>query len=107
MNLENTGQPPACSFDGPAQEKLGGKVLGDGDDNLNNENKTSSRGHDQAQLCTLDVLGNVSLAPDSVTFPSVLLSQDIQVAIPGLHLLPLSLSPFLPAPLISTVSAPW
>lgn len=102
MNLENTGQPPSCSFDGPAQEKLGGKVLGDGDDNLSNENKTSSRGQVQAQLCTLDVLGNSSLAPDSV-----LLSQDIQVAIPGLRLLLLTLSPFLPAPLISTFSAPW
>lgn len=102
MNLENTGQPPSCSFDGPAQEKLGGKVLGDGDDNLGNENKTSSRGQVHAQLCPLDVL-----APDSVTFTSVLLTEDIQAAIPGLHLLLLTLSPFLPAPLISTFSAPW
>lgn len=53
MNLGNTGQPPSCSFDGPAQEKLTGKVLGDVGDNLGNENKTSSRGQVQGQLCSL------------------------------------------------------
>lgn len=39
---------------------------------------------------------------NSVTFTSVLLTEDVHVAIPGLHLLLLTLSPFLPAPLIST-----
>lgn len=103
--MEDMVQPPSCSSDGLAQEKLGGKVLGYIGD-LDAENrKHSSRSRFQAQPCT--VLGNHSLAPDSVASTSVLLTQDLQVAIPSHHLLLPTLSLCLSAYLVSTFSAPW